>query len=502
MKIKTRALFHITTNRDGISIIEVLTSLAVATIGVFGVLVLIPFAVKQAQIGLDQDAADLIGRNAIENLQTFGFTSVEDTGQLALRGSRVLLNAAGQTQVVPPIEVLGQNPPNRSPNFFPVALFNGGLNAANPRIIHFDPLAVSNIGFPTIVGGQSPDFLTGQLPAPRDNSVDEQWNDLRLTVATGICRTSFVQTTTLGPQVFHHLLDVAEVNRIFRTEDDLVIGDRNFLLPQVINDADAESGLDLPQPVFDVSTGGHILKRQSSGRISWSAIFVPVKDGNRVKSAAADPPTVATKYKVYVLVYKDRSVIPSDPDSVMNVFVVNRHTTQEEVSGVPPVTTNAGYTSAVDQIHLRRETVGVFKDDWVMLINRKPAPEYGVPLIANLGFSINNPNLGRRLDAEEAGYDVQLGFAKVLSVLSSDVPNVDGTFTTLNVAGGPFNFYYSDIAGANGRGREGTPDDEYGIDIVGAPDEHFSTETYAIHLKNVINVYERTITLERDSSWN
>jgi hypothetical protein len=488
-----KKLFRSSRHRDGISIIEVLTSLAVATIGVFGVLVLIPFAVKQAQIGLDQDAADLIGRNALEDLQTHRFTSVTDEGQLAMRGSKVLVNTSGVTQPVAPIEVLGQNPPNTAPNFFPVLFLNGGLNTANPRIIHFDPLAVSNIGFPTTAGGNNPDFLTGQLPPPRADTVDQLWNDLRVTVATGICRTDYQQATPLGTLTFHHLLDSAEVNRIFVTEDDLIIGDRNFLLPQTADDAEAKSEVDLPQPVFDVSTDGHLMKRQTNGRISWSAIFVPVKDGNRVKALWGDSPTVTTKYKVYVLVYKDRSVDPTDAESVMNVAVVNRHTAALEFGGVPPTNTNAGYTDAMDQLHLNSPSDGVFKDDWVMVINRRPAPEYGAPPVASLGFSIVNSDSGQRLAAEEAGYDVQIGFAKVLSVIS------DATTSTLNVAGGPFDFYYSDIAGTN---VIGTGDDNYGFDIAGDPDEDFTTETFAIHLKNVINVYERTITLERDSSWN
>lgn len=495
MKATMKKLFRSSQHRDGISIIEVLTSLAVATIGVFGVLVLIPFAVKQAQIGLDQDAADLIGRNAIEDLQTHGFTSVTDDGQLALRGSKVLRSVGGVTQLVPPIEVLGQNPPSAEPNFFPVPLINGGLNTANPRVIHFDPLAVSNIGFPTSNGGPNPDFLTGQLPGA--DTPGQKWNDLRVTVATGICRTEFVQATPLGPLTFRNLLDAAEVSRMFRTEDDLVISERNFLLPQTASDTEAESGLDLPQPVFDVSTDGHLMKRQANGRISWSAIFVPIKDGNRVKTTQALPPTVTTKYKVYVLVYKDRSVDPADTESIMNVAVVNRHTAQLEFSGNPtPTNTNAGYTDAMDQLHLLSPSDGVFKDDWVMVVNRKPAPEYGEASIANLGFSIVNTHSGTRLDADEAGYDVQIGFAKVLSVIS------DATTSTLNVAGGPFNFYYSDIAGTNGRGHAGTGDDEYGLDLTGSPDPDFTTETYAIHLKNVISVFERTITLERDSSWN
>jgi len=489
--MKTKTLLSLSRRRDGISIIEVLTSLAVATIGVFGVLVLIPFAVKQAQIGLDQDAADLVGRNAIEDLQTYGFTSVSDTGQLALRGTKSIVTNRNDVENTPDdlsddvlsllptvqAEFFGGEFANISPNFFPVPA--PGLNAGNPRIIHFDPIAVGSVGFHAVgtaganfnsagstlgtpSAGDNPDFLTAALP-PTGLDPDVQWNDLRVTVATG---------TVIGGG----LLDLAETNRIFRTQDDLVIGERNFLLPQTVNDAEAESELALPQPAFDVSTAGHLLKRQSNGRISWSAIFVPFKDNNRVKESVGAMPTVATKYKVYVLVYKDRSVIPGDPDSVMNAAVVNRRNSAQPPSSVA----NGGFSAAVDQIHLNSTSTGVFKDDWVMLINRKPAPEYGVAEIANLGFTIEN-------NAEEAGYDVQLGFAKVLAVRADDVANT----STLTVDGGAFNFYFSDIEG-----------EDYGFDRTGMPDADFTTETYAIHLQNVINVYERTITLERDSSWN
>lgn len=475
--------------RAGISIIEVLTSLAVAAIGVFGVLVLIPFAVKQAQIGLDQDAADLIGRNALEDLQTYGFTSVSDNGQLALRGSRVLVDS-GAVVAVSEVEVLGASPLMSRPNYFPVAV--PGLNTSNPRIIHFDPLAVGRLGFPRGAADPNPDILTGDLPSA-DVPADQR-NDLRVTVATGIVRP--------GTSGLSGLLDPMEAARLFRTEDDLVISDRNFLLPNTDDDTEAESGVDLPQPVFDVSVGGHLMRRQALGRISWSALFVPFKDNNRVKSSAAAPPTVVTKYKVYILVYKDR--IPGEADSVMNASLVNRHNTGQ--IGVPGFenTTNGGFTPAVSQIHLPVASTGVFKDDWVMLINRKPAPDYAG--VNGVGLSIMSP--AGRLDAEESGYDVQVGFAKVLSVLSRDTPvGPANTMTTLTVEGGPFDFYYSDIGGVSGVEVEMTPanNDGFGVDVtssMGGADSHFTTATYAIHLKNVINVYERTITLERNSIWN
>jgi len=58
--------------RSGLSIVEVLTSIVVAMIGVFGVMVLIPFAVRQAQTGLDSDAAVTAARNAVSQMELTG----------------------------------------------------------------------------------------------------------------------------------------------------------------------------------------------------------------------------------------------------------------------------------------------------------------------------------------------------------------------------------------------------------------------------------------------
>lgn len=58
--------------RAGLSVIEVLTSMLVAVIGVAGVLVLIPFASRQAELGLDIDAAGRLARNAVQNFEIEG----------------------------------------------------------------------------------------------------------------------------------------------------------------------------------------------------------------------------------------------------------------------------------------------------------------------------------------------------------------------------------------------------------------------------------------------
>jgi type II secretory pathway pseudopilin PulG len=58
--------------RNGISLIEVMVAMMVALIGVFGVLILIPFAVRQVEIGMNLEAAQTLARNAISDFDAQG----------------------------------------------------------------------------------------------------------------------------------------------------------------------------------------------------------------------------------------------------------------------------------------------------------------------------------------------------------------------------------------------------------------------------------------------
>jgi hypothetical protein len=60
-------------SRRGISVIEVLTSILVAAIGVAGVMAIIPFAVGQAEQGFDQETATTFGRNIADEFEIRGF---------------------------------------------------------------------------------------------------------------------------------------------------------------------------------------------------------------------------------------------------------------------------------------------------------------------------------------------------------------------------------------------------------------------------------------------
>ena len=84
----------------------------------------------------------------------------------------------------------------------------------------------------------------------------------------------------------------------------------------------------------------------------------------------------------------------------------------------------------------------VKRDDWVLLINRDPAAP--------------------------AGFDRRLAFYRVVNFSDSDA----GSSASITLDGPDFDF------GAAG------------------------TETYIVHLKDVLGVYERTFTPELESNWN
>ncbi len=64
----------------GISLIEVLVSIIVALTGVFGVFVLIPFAVRQVEIGMNREAALTLARNGMSDFDARGFQEVVNQG--------------------------------------------------------------------------------------------------------------------------------------------------------------------------------------------------------------------------------------------------------------------------------------------------------------------------------------------------------------------------------------------------------------------------------------
>lgn len=399
-----------TTHRRGVSIIEVLTSLAVATIGVFGVMVMIPFAIKQSQNGLDLDRSSTVAQNAIEDLEIFGVLTANPAGE------------AANLTVIDPITNL------------PFA-----LDFAAPTVVFLDPVRLADT--PAFPGGEPTFFpqlanLTTILPSSEIILGDTSTFPDALRIASA---------TLNNPN--GALFSKIEADRIFRTRDDVVVGKTNFLGVET-------EDVDPPQQYYNLSPLGTPITRQSEGRISWAALMVP----NDLNS-----------FRTHVLTYSSRSTLPNDVAAVSFVAEVRRGTEANPTLG------KTGLEVSIRSIPI----VGVYdlesavrKDDWVMLINQRPAPvSAGSEVSATSGT-------GRVYSAAPAGFNIQVAFCRIVSI--------DNASQSLIVDGESFDFYNEDVAGPS----FGPPGPAPNL-------QPYSSDTYVVHLPNVRNVFERTLSVER-----
>lgn len=294
--------------RSGFSIIEVLTSIVVAMIGVFGVMILIPFAVKQAQTGLDSDAAAVTARNGYAAFEVNGYRIPTNWG----------VNRGGGI-------VTAYSP------FAPADTDGDGLADAGP-----DPPALLSID-PLGIAENNGDFSLAVFP----------FNGLTVNGATPYPGNLVITPVNLGSPT-GELMNQQMAQRMFRAADDLVFG----------NSVDDALG---PEQYYYVGGGTLSLARQSEGRLSWSAIVEPVTD-NRFVAASR------WSYRMYILVYKERRTYvgaslgdpQGDQDGRMLTAMLEP---QQNIGFQSPVST----IYLEPGVYVEG---GVRKDDWVMLINR------------------------------------------------------------------------------------------------------------------------------------
>lgn len=351
--------------RQGISIIEVLTSIVVAMIGVFGVMILIPFAVKQAKTGLDRDAATIAARNAFAQFDINGYRRVE------IDRNDTLPSATFNEPVF---------------NWFNLNPADGSLIKVRqqpampevPQILSIDPLGVTeNNGnyatttFPFNLGMFTP--ATGAIPYPTGGP-----NGLTIPVANmGVPAYDFSSSVPMGR---------AAARRMFRAVDELVFGE------PISAGAGSDPALNGPQQEFDRS-GTIELRRQSIGSISWSAIVVPFGENN-----------TALKYNIYVLVYKDRVTDVTAFESRMRTAQVIFDPPGNIPNFDDPVSTVLLATDPAPDVSEQPDSLAevLRKDDWVMLINKNNAnPEnlsetqvgfYRVVNFDNTRVTVDGPN--------------------------------------------------------------------------------------------------------------
>ena len=198
--------------RHGLSIIEVLTAMVVALIGVFGVLAMIPFSVQQTQSGLDQDAATSMARNALQSFEAAGYKIASGTNDQ--------LNWTEDAAGTP-------------------------INAAPTNTLYcIDPLGVTEQGgfgtfnFPFNVVGTMP------LTMPSVN----------------LLRPDGLQFDIADARRMFRLTD----DVVFKESDDVAVADSDLLGPvQIFNEVAAGGAVSL-------------LNRQSTGAVSWCAVVQPI----------------------------------------------------------------------------------------------------------------------------------------------------------------------------------------------------------------------------------
>jgi hypothetical protein len=415
--------------RDGISIIEVLTSMAVATIGVFGVMILIPFAVKQSETGLVNDAGNALGRNAVEEMQINGLFRVDevDNTHPYFTQYRTLDSVLPRL-----IYELPTTPGNflqcnvdRPGAEFPVATPAFRL----PGAIHFDPIGFSN-------------GLTNL-------TIEDPAGNIQLLSATASRTSTISANLPAGGRI-----STIEASHLCRSKD------------QLFYETDQEGVEDIapPQPIFDFN-GVNAVKRQSAGRLSWSMFLVPEKSPSLTTSTI-------NRFRSHAIVYRDRFIDPTTPEN----RVINRNLipnppeliestydyflTDMEGGGFIPTVNQITFDGAITP----DLTQTIFRDDWVMLVNRIPEPD---PMLGG-DTPLSVPQGGVRYRAADEGFRIQLMFARVTRVNANSIA----------VDGGAFDFVPANI-NSNPLG---------GI---------ASSETYMVHLKNVVNVFERSVSVER-----
>ncbi len=296
--------------RSGVTLVEVLTSIVVAVIGVAGVLVLIPFGVRQAKIGLDLDSSTTVAENAVAMFEVSGY------GQFSF---------CGGDECLPWIDATAT----------PSSLLSRDGNVASCYWI--DPYAPDMLNFQAIGSLDIGVFNAGDTSS---GGVPYRPRVTRLMDFTSAAATP----TAIGN---------ALANRLFQTTDDVEFAFETSQDGNIIDE------LSPPQPILDIDpsladtmdndgdgaideTDELAVRRQSLGSVSWSAVAVPRRNLGNVNLGAVEG------FDFHVLVYRDR-----DTTSQMPLALVTAGPTT--INGVGTVTLGAD--------------ISIENDQWIMLVN-------------------------------------------------------------------------------------------------------------------------------------
>ncbi len=328
--------------RHGFSVIEVLTSIVVAMIGVLGVMILVPFAIRQAQTGLDVEASSVVARNASELFEIGGYRN---------RSNWIV------------------SPDPTDPTTLVPANFPG---------IPIQPYSIDPLGLTDATGMAN--YAAAAFPFNLDpNSAAVYPGNLRIQAAN-------LRLPLAGVAQFQR----GDAVRMFRARDDLIFGEAIDSAPGT-NDATFNG----PTQIFDVVAGSGVpVRRQSAGLFSWSAIVVP------------DVAASLNTYRLHVLVYKNRITDPTVEDTVPINFSNSPHMRAARVVTPVDWASPVSTVQFDDPALTLFPPGSIKSDDWAMLINRRmvggvPGPfQVGFYRIVNhrgVNLTLNGPDFNFNL---------------------------------------------------------------------------------------------------------
>ncbi len=458
------------TMRYGISIIEVLTAIVVAMIGVFGVMVMIPFAVSQAEQGLDQEKATSLALNAFSEFEIRNFV---DTNRWAVTD-------AGGT----PFSLAGQSA--RVYVIDPIGVAERGT-ASTPRDSGFFPFVHPTVETAISATGTHSFIPLSGAPIVNNANADQSILIERVTITDGST------TVPMSRPLANHLFAWSSGLVFNEPSEADIAGSASY--PEV--------DVAPPRQVLDQLSDGTFGNRQSLKDMDYVVVAVP----SDISAESIYSPTgVADRvvsWRTYFVVYKDRDspvelgIGAPDVEAYDRIFEVTPPVDQAITNGAaldpfasPLDPQTASYRLSVGGGDLEMTEVvpglpteysskrrEIRRGDWMMLTNVTFAPTTS-PTQAFRNRYFQQVNFYQVVDAD---FDLASGIWSV----SLEGPDFDflhpidsSLFPTIDYLPPP----------------AGNPGCEVTVDASASPlaYEIQPSRTFAVHLPNVMAVFERT----------
>jgi hypothetical protein len=436
-----------TIQRNGLTVIEVLTAIIVALIGVAGVMVMIPFAVEQAKIGFDQETSYRLGANLANEFEIKGFTDKN-------RWTPSVLTHTARNYVIDPIGVAGAQGV-AGENLFPFV----------------DPA------------------LTAVLPLP-------VFHD----------QTIFIERVNILSNLFpNNPLDLELARHHMNWRDDLQVVEPTIPSPGYVS-----PDLAPPRQVFDKG-GATDVRRQALGEMSVMAVTVPadVIQGDSANPANFDYPTNANtdgndrvrEYRNYFVVMKSRPRVnpPSATNQPFDPLYQVDHPYEASAAYDPtdPLLRNVRIARSGGTLRFREQpTPGRLATDIrasnSLSSKRREIRRGDWIALTNVMFNYRSKR-----------FDQQINFYQVDDAIFVEVdPLVPPNYWLVTLRGPDFDFgweYQSEPIGGNPLSNV-APSQEYYNRFIElrstaggtSADPAIPSRTYAIHLPDVWAVFEKT----------